>query len=108
MMRLVSILVILFSFGLHAKCKRDVDLKTKGKVIYRKWRHILTYTEDSCGVRGCEIEVFSKNVLGCYHTSLLIQGFFVKDSLKKYSVKVSKKNKVETFHFNQLKAKFEK
>lgn len=107
-MKKFSLLLLVFLSTLtQAECLKKEEVPQKDVSSLEIGPHILTYSKDSCGIRGCEIMIYSKGILGCYENSLNARGHYVDGSLNRHSVVISFKGNKKTYKFDAAKAKFE-
>ena len=107
MVKLLLIL-LLCPLGLEAKCLKLDDLKVEAGIKIIKVRHVLMYVSDTCGARGCEIELYSKDPAGCFQNSLTTKGFLIPESFSESEVRISINAVPTKFKFNESRMKFEK
>ena len=107
MTKSILFLLLLAPLSLKAACLKLLDLKVAEGTKIVTERHVLMFAQDSCGGRGCEIELFSKDHGGCYKSSLREKGFLIPESLTESQVKISVKSVPTLFKFNGSRIKFE-
>lgn len=68
--------------------------------------HSLVFSEDSCGAKGCEIQVFSEVTPFCTTETLTVKGFYINGSLATSSVEIKTDGQVKKYRYFTSEAKF--
>lgn len=114
MAKLISFLTLSLLFSLNSlasTCVKESYQSYLGTpaddplVVIKKGRHELVYSEDSCGIRGCDIYVFSRMAF-CKTQTLSAKGFLLPEKFRGNQLEIRSKGKIRAFKFRSTVNRF--
>ena len=111
-MNRLIVICLFFSQITYAGCiKADIKsyLESIKVIDYFKVssnNHTLVYSKDSCGIRGCELIVFTEIFPGCKKISFNQMGYPILNGLRGHSLTIKQNKEKKHFRYSQVYKKF--